>query len=404
MSAIGVLVGLLFAAYAGSMLMGGRRLRGHGLPSGSEWLAVGFFLGPAVLGVVSREALVAFEPAVGVAVAWLALVCGAEYGYAGDHRIELRRFVAGIACALLSAVLVGGLVYLAAITFTRFSPREAALLATGIGLASCETARYALRWAAEHGADSPLLFILAEIADTDEVVPLLGLAVLFVLMPGTTSTAVTLLPIHWLLVTAGLGVLLGLTCAVLLREAADVADAWGVVLGAAWLGTGIAWRLGLSAPSVLFLLGVSLCAVSRHGRELRRMLQRSEDAVVVPTLLMAGALAPWPATRTMAVIVVAALVARGLARTLIGAGLGAASSAPAGKRLPLALGFWSTGMLSPLVALACALHFRNEVGELILVAGCAMTVAGEAVGPLFLRRALATGTRAEAPPAAEPTS
>jgi hypothetical protein len=402
MSAIGVLVGLLFAAYAGSMWMGGRRLRGHGLPSGSEWLVVGFVIGPSMLGLVSRDALVTFEPAVGVAVAWLALVCGAEYGYAGDHRIELRRFVAGIACALLSAVMVGSLVYYAARTLTTFSPREAAMLAAGIGLASCETARYALRWAAEHGADSPLLVILAEIADTDEVVPLLGLSVLFVFTPGTTTLA--LLPVHWLGVTAGLGVLLGLTCAVLLRYADDVTDAWGVVLGAAWLGTGIAWRLGLSAPSVLFLLGVSMCAVSRHGRELRRMLQRSEDAVVVPTLLMAGALARVPATQSFAAIVIAALIARGLARSLIGAGLGAVANAPAGTRWPLSLGFWSTGMLSPLVALACALRFRDEVGELILTAGCAMTVAGELVGPLFLRRALATGTRPEPPASAEPAA
>lgn len=402
MSAIGVLVGLLFAAYAGSMLMGGRRLRGHGLPSGSEWLVVGFVLGPAVLGVVSSDALVAFEPAVGVAVSWLALVCGAEYGYAGDHRIELRRFVAGIACALLSAVMVGGLVYTAAIALTEFTSREAAFLGAGIGLASCETARYALRWAAEHGADSPLLVLLAEIADTDEVVPLLGLSVLFVLAPSTTTLA--LAPIHWLGITAGVGILLGLTCAVLLRESADVTDAWGVVLGAAWLGTGIAWRLGLSAPSVLFLLGVSLCAVSRHGRELRRMLQRSEDAVVVPTLLMAGALASMPDTRSFAVIVVVALVARGLARSLIGAGLGAVANAPAGTRGSLALGFWSTGMLSPLVALACALRFRDEVGDLILTAGCAMTVAGELVGPLFLRRALATGTRPDVPANVEPAA
>ena len=402
MSGIGVLVGLLFAAYAGSMLLGGRRLRGHGLPSGSEWLVVGFLIGPSVLGIVTRDALEAFKPAVGVAVAWLALVVGAEYGYAGDRRIGMRRFVAGIACALLSALLVGGMVYLAAIKLTAFSPTEAGYLAAGIGLASCETARYALRWAAEHGcADSPLLLVLAEIADTDEVVPLLGLGVVFVLMP--TGTTLQLLPVHWLGVTAGLGIVLGLTCAVLLREASDVGDAWGVVLGAAWLGTGIAWRLGLSAPSVLFLLGVSLCGVSRHGPELRRMLMRSEDAVVLPTLLLAGALTRAPVAPNMMIIVVGAVAARGIARSLIGAGLGAVAGAAAGTRTPLALGFWSTGMLSTVVALACALRLPGEIGDLILTAGGAMTVAGELVGPLFLRRALATNGQ-PSPPSSEPAA
>jgi hypothetical protein len=133
------------------------------------------------------------------------------------------------------------------------------------------------------------------------------------------------------------------------------------------------------------------------------MLIRSEAAVVLPTLLLAGALTRTPIGPTALVVVLAAVAARGVARTVIGGGLGVAAGAPAGTRLPLALGFWSTGMLPTVVALACALRFNGQLGELILSASTVMTVAGELIGPMFLRRALtANGQAVEPPSHAEP--
>ena len=72
MNALLLLMGLLVLSYIGSFLVGGRALRGVGLPSGAEYVALGFLLGPHVLGIVERSMLVSFEPIVQVALGWLA--------------------------------------------------------------------------------------------------------------------------------------------------------------------------------------------------------------------------------------------------------------------------------------------------------------------------------------------
>ena len=52
MNAVLLLMGLLVLSYLGSFLVGGRTVRGAGLPSGIEYVALGFVLGPQVLDMV----------------------------------------------------------------------------------------------------------------------------------------------------------------------------------------------------------------------------------------------------------------------------------------------------------------------------------------------------------------
>ena len=49
-------------------------MRGVGLPSGVEYVALGFVLGPHALDLVGGDNLAAFEPVVQVALGWLAFV------------------------------------------------------------------------------------------------------------------------------------------------------------------------------------------------------------------------------------------------------------------------------------------------------------------------------------------
>lgn len=400
MNAVGLLVGLLVVAYGGSMLMGGRALRGYGLPSGSEWLVLGFVLGPEVLGVTSSEALVAFKPLLGLAIAWLAFVLGVEYGYAGERRASARSFAIGLVCAAACAAIMAGIVFVATTRLMHWAVRDAVYVAVGFGLAGCETARYAVRWVIERDqADSPLKRLVEDLADTDEAVPLIGLAVLFALTPGELS--VVLAPWQWLAITAGLGVVLGLVSAMLLAGFQTVQGAWAVLLGATWLATGIAWRLGVSPLSVLFLLGVTLCSVSRHAADLRVTLARTEPAVLLPTLLLAGGLVHVPSDASAWLLVGVALLARAFARTFVGGGLAHLVGAPSGTRWSFALGLWSTGALTPIVALTCAMRFPGPATDALFTAACAATLAGELVGPIALYRALGTGSRSDPPRAME---
>ena len=57
MNAIPLLMGLLILSYLGSLLVSARAVRGIGLPSGAEYVALGFVIGPHVLGAVERSML-----------------------------------------------------------------------------------------------------------------------------------------------------------------------------------------------------------------------------------------------------------------------------------------------------------------------------------------------------------
>ena len=101
---IATLLGLLVVAFIGSMLVGGRTIRGFGLPSGAEYLVLGVVVGPHVLGVLPRSTAHSFEPILLCAAAWLAFVIGVSYLLVGRRRVHVGRALVGI----FTAVLVGG--------------------------------------------------------------------------------------------------------------------------------------------------------------------------------------------------------------------------------------------------------------------------------------------------------
>jgi hypothetical protein len=391
-----LLLGLLVVSYLGSMLLSGRALRGYGLPSGTEWVVVGFVLGPYGLAAVASDAWTGFAPLAAVATAWIALAMGVEYGYAGERRASPRGFALGVVFAVLTTAAVGVGVYGAAVLVVHQPHDQAWLIAAGLGLCSAETTRHVVRWVSEHGAArSDLLQRIEEIADTDEIVPLVGLAVLFATLPAA-NTIVPLSTGAWLGVTAGLGLGLGVTCAMLVAGQHDGNEAWTVLLGAALLGTGIAWRLDLSPLTVMFVMGISLGLLSRHGRALREMLAKTESPVLLPTLLLGGALVRFEAPG-IGWIIATALLSRTFIRGVLGFFLGWTNGLTLRQRTSLGFGMSSTGATTMLIGLAFGFRFPGQIGNTVLCTAACMTALGELLGPSGLRRALG---RSEPPPPA----
>ena len=150
MNAVLLLMGLLVLSYLGSFLVAGRTARGVGLPSGVEYAALGFVLGPRMLDMVGRETLDSFEPVVQVALGWLAFTVGLDFGYAGERRVRAGSLTLGT----LGSVVTGGAVAAATwLTARRLhfgaTGTERVLLAGGIGAACAETTRHAVRWVVE---------------------------------------------------------------------------------------------------------------------------------------------------------------------------------------------------------------------------------------------------------------
>ncbi|NUO50531.1 MAG: potassium transporter Kef [Polyangiaceae bacterium] len=389
MSPVVVLMGLLVLAYFGSMLVGGRAIRGFGLPSGTEFVLLGIFVGPHFMGFVTRSGLASFEPLVAFALTWLGLTIGLHYGVVGDRRISKKRLLAGLGLATLTLAITGGVTAAVAFVVTPYRGNQLAVLALGCAAASTETTRHAVRWVTErYGASGPLSQLVADVSEADDAIPIGALAILAVLVPQ--SDAVVLPLPAWVLGlgTVAAGGVIGATCAALVDIEPRTSQRWGIVLGSLLLAGGISLRLGLSAVTTAFVMGIVASALASTRAVLARMVATSERAVMLPSLFLAGAYVSWPSSPALVGVVAAGFIARVLAKLFMARLLTRGEEAERAPRVSLGLGLLPAGVLTMTVGLACALRFPGPVGDTILALAAVNAAVGEVIGPAMLRRAM----------------
>jgi hypothetical protein len=288
-SAIGLLLGLLVLSYLGGMLRGARAIRGFGLPSGSEYLCLGFVLGSQVLDLIPLPLLQSFRPLLLVGAAWIAFVEGLGYTRVGDRAIGLSNAVMGVLGAALVAAAVGAAVWFAVPHFEAVSWEDRVLLAGGIATVSCASTRQAVRWAMlRHAAKGPLSDTLAAFSRASTLVPVVGLSLLLARSgaPGLEQFGI----LGRVGLTWGLGGALGLVAVLLIGRGLTRDEIWGVLVGTSLLSIGIAAELGLSSLAAAFALGLTLGGLSSRRQELLGMVRGTERPVLLPLAVLAGAL------------------------------------------------------------------------------------------------------------------
>ena len=387
MSGAEVLLALLVLTYVGSVLVGGRTIRGFGLPSGAEYLVLGVVLGPHVLGVVQRSTVMSFETLFVVAASWLALVSGLGWGIVGRRSIHFGRALVGVVMAVLVGAAVSFATYFAFTRLGTFQGRERILWAIAAGSVGCETTRHAVRWVVErHGTRGPVSDWVADLARSSAIVPVLWIAVMFAMAPDAPLAAFTV-PARFG-IGLGIGVVLGLVAAVLLGREFRRDESWGILLGTSLLAAGVATRLGLAAVATLFVMGLTLSAVSRHRLEIKLMVQPTEKPMFLPVALVVGAYVDFDAVPKLGWLVAAALLAR-VAAELVRGVLLVTFIKPARPASPtLGLGMLSTGTISLAVAFSVFVRLPGPASSTILTIAAAGVLLGEMLGPAFLRRGL----------------
>jgi hypothetical protein len=402
-SAIPLLVLLLVLAYLGSILVSGRTIRGWGLPSGSEYIVLGFVLGPHALGLVNVATSSSLDPLIQIGLGWLALVVGVEYGHVGERRVPVPRMLTGLSLAALSGLGVAAAFAAFAFVLGLFEGRDLLIASLGVGAVSCETTRHAVRWVVErYSAKGPLSELVGDISEADDVVPLVAITVAFAFAPNPGIE----LPFPvWSLGVATLviGIVLGGLAAALLRIEDRPTQVWGIVLGAALLGIGLGARLGQSPFGLLFVLGIVMTTFSGKRRVLQEMLVRTEHAVLLPVLVLAGAFVDIRTSPDLPWIVALVLLARVAMKYLSGAFLRLSSTARSAGSV-LGLGLLPSGALTIAFGLAFALRFPTVVGRTVLAIAAAVALFGELVGPTSLHAALKRAGELEPQRSQEPNT
>lgn len=387
MNALILLLGLLVLSYLGSMLRGDRAIAGLGLPSGAEYLCLGFVLGSHVLGIIPGELLEAFEPLLVIGASWIAFIAGLGYTQIGRRRIVLHRALVGIVGTCLVALGVSACVWFA---LPWVAPRlldDRVLLAGGAGIVSCGSTRQAVRWVVQrHAASGPLADALADFARASSLVPIVGLSLLLAFFPDPKLLAFNFsvrAAAAW-----GVGALLGLVTLLLVRPALAREQVWGILVGTSLLAMGVTARLGLSSVASAFALGLTLGIASPRRAELAAMLRPTERAVLLPLAVLAGALIDLRAAPAIAWLVPIALAARLVAELVRGGWLLAASrSARRGGAL-VALNLVSSGEVSLACAVSIASNFDRPAALTVLGIAAAGVLMGELLAPVVLRRSL----------------
>jgi hypothetical protein len=381
---IWLLLGLLLLAYVGSNLVGGRAIRGFGLPSGSEYLVLGFAVGPHVLDVIGRSLAQAFEPVVLVGTGWLALVIGVGYLRVADRWISPVRAALGVLLGGLSCAAVSTAVYFLAPLFGHFEGFPRLAVAFGMGACASATTRHSVRWVVErHGARGPLADLAADAARASAMVPPLALCVLFALAPGGALPDVPVL--GRMAVTLAFGAGLGVIAALLLGRDFRRDESWGVLLGTGLLTVGAADRAGLSLLAAMFAMGLTLAA-SRHRLEIKAMLAPTEKPVLLPVTLLAGAYLNLKLPTDVFILVGCALAAKIVIRVVSGSLL--ALGPARGTGADFGLSMLASGGFTIAAALAFSTRVPGVAADAVLLFAVVSTILGEWIAPAALRRSL----------------
>lgn len=393
MSAIALLMGLLLLSFLGSLIVGrGRGAAAPGLPSGVEYLGLGFAVGPTALGLVERQMIHDFEPIVQVALGWLAFVVGLDFGRVEKRRVRPVSMVLGVLCAVATGAIVAYVAYrvLLIVRVPGLDATGLVLLSVGAGAVGCETTRVGIKWVSSRwNAKGPICDLLVELAAADDFAPYVTAGALFALVPSN-GLGLDLPPLGWFGASLVLGGLLGTVTALLLRGAEGYA-VWGALIGVLLLGVGTSQRFGMCTLFVTFVMGIALSGFSQSRRILRRMVGATERGVLYPVLLLAGArldLRPLFDHAMLGAVVAAVLLARIVGKVVSGlvVRLVLPVARPAGPAIGIVL--LSSGPVSIATAFVFSLRFPGVVGDTLLIIAVGSAIMGELVSTFALKRLL----------------
>jgi hypothetical protein len=312
------------------------------ISTGIPFLAMGAIFSRPDVGVLTADILADLQPAFEFGLGWIGFVVGMQFEISSLDRmskglgpvIAVETIVPMLTTAALSAIALLNLgVPLRNVDFMR----DALVLAACAGPSAAVSAEV---WTLRIGHRSAQ--VLEEITRVDEVVALILLGVVAIFFRPPEDSTLWKLPSAsaWLLVTLGLGGVLGIITYVLIRGAKGATEELALLLGAVALSAGMAGYLALSVPVVCAIAGALLANLPMRDKQgFRRILFDVERPLYLVFLVVVGA--SWRPGEWQGWVLAPAFVLARVAGKRLGAiwarRLGSSPDLPSARDLALAL-------------------------------------------------------------------
>ena len=385
MSTVLLLLGVVAAAYLLAHFVVERAQQRFLFVSGFEYLLLGVLLGPDVLhDIAPFSDLTRLAPIFAFASGWVGLLYGLELtrrDELGGQPIWHAIIDAVVTCAALTGAS-WWLFHLDPFALGATEPEAlGAALLLGCTAAAGSSSAIDLLQSRYHSLSTTLLPMLRRIAWVGSILSIFGFGILFCLNhEGEAFTAKPVPWWGWLLLTLGLGVVLGLLFWVFIGADRDENDIFLAMVGILLFASGAAFFLNLSALLVNFVLGLVL-AMTPHGAAIRGQLERTAAPVRLILLLFAGA--HWrPVALLPGVLVCGGYLALRLSAKAVASSI-AAIGTP--LRLDLFRGLMAQGDVAIAMALSFRLVYEGPVADLAYTAVLVGVILHEVLSPRMLR-------------------
>jgi len=392
-----VVVGLIFAvSYLSTRVVFSTRLSVLGFRylffSGTEFLLLGYMIGPRGLGLIPATIVEALDPLLHLGLGWAGLMVGLQFNRRTVLLYRRRRWIMGFTQAIVtSAIVAGGAWLLLPLIFPAIDVemrlRGSAILGICAGPTAPSSIHYFSRIFQIRGRVNRLLKFIAGIDGIPPIL-LMGLAA-GLLHVSNLGLGEGLPGWKWLLVGIFIGIVLGLLLAVLVGLDFKRQELLLFVLGVVALASGLAQYLHLPAVFLSFFAGITVANTAWHREEIHKLAAHAEKPLYLTFLALTGTLIVLDDPRVIAL----ATILVGL--RFVGKVVGNLAwrwmpFEPRARNPLLGLALLSQGGLT--LVLAIDFHFlysadlgRTETTLIVISAVVVAVLANELLSPLFIR-------------------
>ncbi len=301
-----ILIPLIAASYLAAHVAFDWLARRYRIVSGAEYLVLGILLGPQASGLLGAAVLEQFSPVITLGVGWTGALLGAQFVLPRLIRIPGRVYRVALVEALLTMMVVGGVMALLLAWWLYLDLREVLVPALALGGLATVTSEAGIGVAAAgRPRGDPMVRQLRVAAGVCATVAVLTLGLLTALFhPATGVVPRGPTATEWVVINVALGVVGGVLFHLFVGEERQPDRLFIALVGAVILVSGAAAYLRLSAMLSAAVFGAILANTSLRRGEIDASLSRIERPLYFTLLVLAGASwTPRPATWVLPALV-----------------------------------------------------------------------------------------------------